>query len=212
MAGSPHEPTAQSSQSAQSSQPEPAGGGSQPGQPLPQYEAEETRTVTNSQRRREVAGRCPAASGITGPGRRERGERRRRPQVVRYGPGVPARARGPGRAHGRAGLADRAAERARPPAPAAPLVGPALSVALLVASGAVIYLRLHHGPFGVTGVAITAQARNGCTEDVTGRVDTTGAAGTISYQWVFEPRLTAPQPLSQPIASRADRAVRDRGG
>jgi hypothetical protein len=65
----------------------------------------------------------------------------------------------------------------------------------------VIYLRLHHGPFGVTGVAITGQVKNGCTEDVTGRVDTTGAAGIVSYQWVFQPQLTAPRPLSQSVAA-----------
>jgi hypothetical protein len=52
-----------------------------------------------------------------------------------------------------------------------------LTVVLLVASGVVIFLRLHHGPFGVTGVAITSQVKSGCTEDVTGRVSTTGAAG-----------------------------------
>ena len=65
----------------------------------------------------------------------------------------------------------------------------------------VIYLRLHHGPFGVTGVTITEQVKKGCTENVTGRVGTTGAAGTVSYQWVFVPQLTAPRPLSQSVAT-----------
>jgi hypothetical protein len=123
-------------------------------------------------------------------------------QVVRYGPGVPA-----------AGLASQAAPTAeqvwgaRPPNASRPprrlrrLAGPAISVALLIASGAVIYLRVHHGPFGVTGVAITAQVRHGCTEDVTGRVGTSGAAGTVSYQWVFGPQLAAARPLSQSVAS-----------
>src|ERR1700733_11942602 len=123
-------------------------------------------------------------------------------QVVRHGPGVPA----PGPAGQAAPTAEQVWRTALPNERRRPrrlrrLAGPALSIALLAASGVVIYLRLHHGPFGVTGVAITAQARNGCTEDVTGRVDTTGAAGTISYQWVFEPRLTAPQPLSQSVAA-----------
>jgi hypothetical protein len=65
----------------------------------------------------------------------------------------------------------------------------------------VIFLRLHHGPFGVTGVAITGQLRNGCTVDVTGRISTTGAAGTVSYQWIFSPQSAAPQPMSQSAAA-----------
>jgi hypothetical protein len=123
-------------------------------------------------------------------------------QVTRYGPGVPA----PGHPAQAAPTAEQvwntglpsASRRARP---LRRLAGTALSVALLAASGAVIYLRVHHGPFGVTGVAITAQVRHGCTEDVTGRVGTTGAAGTVSYQWVFAPGLAAPRPLSESVAS-----------
>jgi hypothetical protein len=76
-----------------------------------------------------------------------------------------------------------------------------LSIALLAASGVVIFLRLHHGPFGVTGVIITGQVRNGCTVDVTGRISTTGAAGTVSYQWIFSAQQAAPQPASQSAAA-----------
>jgi hypothetical protein len=68
---------------------------------------------------------------------------------------------------------------------------------MLVAAGVVIFLRLHHPPFGVTGVAITGQVRNGCTVDVTGRISTSGAAGTVSYQWIFSSQQAAPQPMSQ---------------
>jgi hypothetical protein len=79
-----------------------------------------------------------------------------------------------------------------------------LTVALLAASGVVIYLRLHHAPFGVTGVALTGQVKNGCAVDVTGRINTTGAAGIVSYQWVFTPQLTAPSPLSQSVIAGQD--------
>jgi hypothetical protein len=174
---------------------------SQPGQPTPESGMDRTRTVTGAGAALSPASLPPQANpaawdggsaGIVGDPQ----------QVIRHGPGVPA----PWHAGQAAPTAEQVWRTALPNEPRRPrrlrrLAGPALSIALLVASGAVIYLRLHHGPFGVTGVAITAQARNGCTEDVTGRVDTTGAAGTISYQWVFEPRLTAPQPLSQQIAT-----------
>jgi hypothetical protein len=76
-----------------------------------------------------------------------------------------------------------------------------ISVALLAASGVVIFLRLYHGPFGVTGVAVTQQAKVGCTVDVTGRIDTNGAAGTVSYQWVFQPQFAVPHPLSQSVSA-----------
>jgi hypothetical protein len=74
-------------------------------------------------------------------------------------------------------------------------------VILLAASGVVIFLRLHHASFGVTGVAITQQVKDGCTVDVTGRISTTGAAGTVSYQWTFQPQQGTPQPLSQSVAA-----------
>jgi hypothetical protein len=77
--------------------------------------------------------------------------------------------------------------------------GTALTVVLLIASGVVIYLRLHHVPLRVTGVAITAQTRSGCALDITGRISTTGGAGTVSYQWVFTPQQTAPRPVSQSV-------------
>jgi len=123
-------------------------------------------------------------------------------QVIRHGPGVPA--------VGAAGTAAPTAEQvwqAGPP-PTAPrgrrarrIASSVLSVALLIVSGVVIFLRLHHGPFGVTGVTITGQVRNDCTVDVTGRISTTGAAGTVSYQWIFSPQLAAPQPMSQSAAA-----------
>jgi len=198
MAGSAHDPTAQSFPSTQVSQ---------PGQSPPPYEADETRTVTGAGADPAAYPPQPGAPGLPqagAPGWADEvtGSAAHAGQVVRYGPGVPApRPDGQGAATAeqvwRTGLPD-AARRSRP---LRRLAGAALSVALLAASGAVIYLRLHHGPFLVTGVAITAQVRHGCTEDVTGRVGTTGAAGTVSYQWVFAPQAAAPQPLSQPVAS-----------
>jgi hypothetical protein len=64
----------------------------------------------------------------------------------------------------------------------------------------VIFLRLHHPPFGVSGVAIT-QVTSGCTVDVTGRISTSGGAGTVSYEWAFSPQLIAPQPKSQSVGA-----------
>ena len=63
-----------------------------------------------------------------------------------------------------------------------------------------IYLRLHHPPLGVTGVAIT-EVSNGCTVHLTGRIDTTGGAGTVSYEWTFQPQLATPKPLSQSVSA-----------
>lgn len=169
-------------------------------QPMPAPVADQTRTVTGAAAvfpSPVLPQAAPAPRGgtgaVAGPS-----------QVIRHGPGVPSV---------RAGHAQPTAEQVwrtalpnepRPPRRLRRLAGPALSVALLAASGAVMYLRLHHGPFGVTGVAITQEVKSGCTEDVTGRVSTTGAAGTVSYQWVFEPQLTAPRPLSESVASGQD--------
>jgi hypothetical protein len=125
----------------------------------------------------------------------------RPPEVVRYGPGVPASTP--------AGQAELTAARTwRNTGPAMPsgrrarlgaLVGWALTVILLAASGVLLYLRFHHAPFHVTGAAITQQAKTGCGVDVTGRITTNGSAGMVSYQWLFRPGLQPPQPLSQSV-------------
>ena len=85
-------------------------------------------------------------------------------------------------------------------------MGAALTVILLAASAVVLYLRFHHAPFNVTGVAISQQTRTGCGVKVTGRITTNGSAGTVSYQWLFRPGRQAPQPLSQSVIAR-QRAV-----
>ena len=127
----------------------------------------------------------------------------RPPEIVRYGPGVPASPP--------AGRAELTAERVwRNTGPAKPsgrraglgaLLGWTLTVILLAASGVLLYLRFHHAPFHVTSVAITQQAKTGCGMDVTGRITTNGSAGTVSYQWLFRPGLQPPQPLSQSVVA-----------
>jgi hypothetical protein len=72
-------------------------------------------------------------------------------------------------------------------------------VILLAAAGVVLYVRFHHAPFHVTGVVISQQAKTGCGVDVTGRISTNGAAGTVSYQWVEQPELQPPHPLSDSV-------------
>jgi hypothetical protein len=124
-------------------------------------------------------------------------------EVVRYGPGVPA-----GQAGVAAGQAGVAAEsvwstgrRPEPPPRRSRLrrlLGTALTVILLVAAAVLLYLRFfYHPSFHVTGVGGLQQTRTGCTVDVTGRIDTNGAAGTVSYQWVFRPQTHTPQPMNQ---------------
>ena len=122
---------------------------------------------------------------------------------VRYGPGVPATPP--------AGQAVWTAEqvwrtghppaRSRRPRRLRRLAGSALTVVLLAAAGVVLFLRFHHAPFHVTDVAIAEQARSGCGVDVTGRITTNAAAGTVSYQWLFRPGRQQPQPLSQSVTS-----------
>ena len=79
--------------------------------------------------------------------------------------------------------------------------GTALTVILLAASGVVLYLRFHHAPFGVTGVTISQQTPADCGVDVTGRITTNGAAGTVSYQWLFPANQQPPRPLSQSVVA-----------
>jgi len=127
-----------------------------------------------------------------------------RPQeIVRHGPGVPAsvpssQAEPTAESVWRTGLPGGGPP---PKRTLRRLAGPAVTVILLVASIVVIYTRLHHTSFGVTGVAITQQVKAGCTDDVTGRIGTTGGTGTVSYEWTFQPQREAPQPQSQTVAA-----------
>ena len=117
---------------------------------------------------------------------------------VRYGPGVPA-----------AVPAASAAEQIWRTGPVAEpprrrprwrrTLGSAFTVLLLAAAALILFLRLHHPAFADTGAAITQQTRNGCGVDVTGRITTSGGAGTLSYQWVFRPDTRPPQPLTQTV-------------
>jgi hypothetical protein len=121
--------------------------------------------------------------------------------VLRYGPGVPA---------SQAGVAAegvwRTGHRSGPPPRQGRLrrvrrvLGSALTVILLVVAGVVVWLRFFdHSAFHVTGVSITKQTKTGCGVNVTGEIVTNGSAGTVSYQWVFQPQTQAPQPLSQTV-------------
>jgi hypothetical protein len=123
--------------------------------------------------------------------------------VLRYGPGVPA---------SQAGVAAesvwRTGQRPGPPSRQGGLrrvrrvLGSALTVILLVAAGVVVWLRFFdHSPFHVTGVSIFRQTKTSCGVNVTGEIVTNGSAGTVSYQWVFQPQAQAPQPLSQSVTA-----------
>ena len=123
--------------------------------------------------------------------------------VVRYGPGVPVTQ--PASRGGR--TAERVWRGGQPPVPdrrprrLRRLLGSALTVILLAASGVVLYMRFHHAPLHVDGVVISQQTRTGCVVDVTGQITTDGAAGTVSYQWLFRPGRQQPQPLSQSVTA-----------
>jgi hypothetical protein len=82
------------------------------------------------------------------------------------------------------------------------VAGLALTVALLAAAGVVLWLRFFdHPPLHVTGVRFTHQAKTACGENITAQISTNGAAGTVSYQWEFQPQTQAPQPLSQTVTA-----------
>jgi len=121
--------------------------------------------------------------------------------VVRYGPGVPGK---PAVGHPQLTAAHvwnaGGNRKSRPRRPRLRrLSGLALTVILLAASGVLLYQRLHHAPFHVTGAAITQQAHDGCGVVVTGRISTNGSAGTVSYQWLVEPGNQPPEPLSESV-------------
>lgn len=162
---------------------------------------ENTVTVTGEPRLGGAAGHGQAGSGDSptatapSPGSSE----------ARYGRGVPGAARAD---VGRAGVSAEEVWRtgqlpARRPRhrPWRRWLGTALAAVLLIACGVAVYLRLHHTPLTVTGATITSQVKNGCAVDVTGRINTSGGAGTVAYQWVFTPQVTAPHPLSQSVTT-----------
>ena len=130
------------------------------------------------------------------------GRSRPAPELTRYGPGVPATSP-PDAAHTaeriwRTGHADQPPRRLRR---WRGLARSALTIILLAASAVVLYLRFHHTPFHVTRVAITQQTPSRCGVKLTGQIRTNGAAGTVIYQWLFQPGQQTPQPLSQSVSA-----------
>ena len=125
--------------------------------------------------------------------------------VLRYGPGVPASE------VGAAAAAESVWRTGHRPGPTPRqgrlrqvrrVLGSALTVILLVAAGVVVWLRFfHHAPFHVTKVSISQETKTACGVNVTGEIATNGSAGTVSYQWVFDPQTQAPQPLSQSVTA-----------
>jgi hypothetical protein len=122
--------------------------------------------------------------------------------LTRYGPGVQAPPP-TGTAHTaeRIWSTGHANEPPRRPRRWRRRASAALTVVLLAASAVVLYLRFHHAPFHVTQAAIIHQTPAGCGVDVTGRISTNCAAGTVSYQWLFRPDQQAPQPLSTSVVA-----------
>jgi hypothetical protein len=120
-------------------------------------------------------------------------------EVVRYGPGVPVSQGGV--TAEQVWRTGRLAEPVRRPSRWRRWAGGALTAILLVAAAVVLFLRFHHAPFHVNNVAITQQTKTTCGVNLTGRIDTNGSAGTVSYQWVFRPQVQAPQPLNQTVTA-----------
>lgn len=125
------------------------------------------------------------------------------PSHFKYGPGVAAAPpAGP-----TGGTAEQVWRAGRPPEPTRRplrlrrLAGSALTVALLAASGVVLFMRFHHAPFQVTGVAISAVKPVRCGVDVTGQITTNGAAGTVNFRWLFQPGPQPPQPGRQSLVA-----------
>jgi len=127
------------------------------------------------------------------------------PEFMKFGPGTPASPpAGASQTAERIWRAGRPDEPPRRPRRWRGLAGAALTVILLAASAVVLYMRFHHAPFHVTEVAITQQTQSGCAVNVTGQISTNGAAGTVTYQWLFGPGQQAPQPLSQSVVAGQD--------
>lgn len=154
---------------------------------------------------REVAASQPATEMVPPHPATDIVPQRLETNIVRYGPGVPVILP--------VSQGGRTAEhvwQGQPPPGRRPhrlrrLAGLALTVILLAASGVVLYVRfLYHAPFHVTGVVIAQRAPVRCGVRVTGRITTNGAAGTVSYQWLFRPGRQQPVPLSQSVTAGQD--------
>jgi hypothetical protein len=127
-------------------------------------------------------------------------------EVQRYGPGVPITM-----SARQAGLtAEQVWRTGLPPTPPVParrrgrvrqLLGSMLTVILLAASAVLLFLRFHHAPFQVTGAVISQKTPTACGFNVTGRISTNGAPGTVFYEWLYQPGSQPPQPLNQSVVA-----------
>jgi hypothetical protein len=122
-------------------------------------------------------------------------------RIVRYGPGVPVVL-----PENQGGRTAEHVWRGQPPAGRRKqrlrtVAGSALTIILLAASGVVFYLRFYHPPLQVSGAVIAQRAPVRCGVRLTGRISTNGAAGTVSYQWLFRPGGQPPTRLSQTVAA-----------
>jgi hypothetical protein len=159
----------------------------------------------------ETGGRGPGAAdagprGRAGPGFEPTVSAAGPGEIIRRGPGVPVSAPA-GQSGPTAEQVWRTGQLPAPPRRRRRLrrvASGVITVVLLAAAGVVLYLRFHHPPLRVTGVAITQQVTNGCAVNVTGRIATNGGAGSVSYQWVLRPQSQAPQPMSESVVSGQD--------